>query len=247
MLTEKRHQIIINLLEEKGIVKLLDLMQSTDSSESTIRRDLTFLEAQGILRRVHGGAKLVENKTKEPTYKEKTFKNVQSKKDIAKYASLFIEDNDTVFLDAGTSTYEIIPYLKEKSVFVVTNGLNHIDALIENNIDCYMLGGKIKSTTKAVTGSDAIKSLNKFYFDKAFLGTNGIDKDMGFTTPDTDEAILKELAVKKSKRAFILADHSKFNSKTLVKFAELDEAIIITDSKSNIEDIKDSTEIKVAE
>lgn len=247
MLTEKRHEIIINLLEEKGIVKLGDLVKEVDTSESTIRRDLTYLEEQGLLQRVHGGAKLINENSKEPTYKEKTFKNIQNKKDIARYASKFIEDNDTVFLDAGTSTYEIIPYLKDKNVFVITNGLNHIDALIENNIECYMLGGRIKSTTKAVTGSDALKCLNKFYFDKAFLGTNGIDKNCGFTTPDTDEAVLKELAVNKSNKVFILADHSKFDTKTLVKFAELDEAIIITDKKSKIDDIKDITEIKVVD
>ena len=241
MLTEKRYEIILSLLKEKGLIKVTELMDSTNTSESTIRRDLCTLESKGLLQRIHGGAKSINYTSKELSFKEKSTKNIHEKNILAKYAASLIEDGECIFLDAGTSTYEIIKYLRNKDILVVTTGLNHIDALVDNDIRCYMIGGNVKLNTKA----HAIKCLNKFRFDKCFIGTNGIDLKAGFTTPDCEEASIKSCAIDNSKISFVLADNSKFNEISFVKFSELEKCIIITNKENGINEYKEITDIKV--
>ena len=227
MLTEKRYEIILSLLKEKGLIKVTELMDSTNTSESTIRRDLCTLESKGLLQRIHGGAKSINYTSKELSFKEKSTKNIHEKNILAKYAASLIEDGECIFLDAGTSTYEIIKYLRN------------------NDIRCYMIGGNVKLNTKAIVGSHAIKCLNKFRFDKCFIGTNGIDLKAGFTTPDCEEASIKSCAIDNSKISFVLADNSKFNEISFVKFSELEKCIIITNKENGINEYKEITDIKV--
>ncbi|MBC2581733.1 DeoR/GlpR family DNA-binding transcription regulator [Clostridium sp. DJ247] len=246
MLTEERHNLILGFLEKKGISKISELVEITNTSESTIRRDLTFLESIGMLKRVHGGATLPKRRLVEPSYQEKEGQSVEEKKAIAKYAAALIEEGDSIYLDAGTSTFEMIQYIDVKDIVVVTNGLKHIDTLIEQNINSYILGGKVKSITKAVIGLDALKNLQKYRFDKCFLGINSIHMDYGFTTPDSEEAILKENAMKHSNKTFVLADESKFGEVSFVKIADLREAVIITNSEiDNYEEYIKKTIVKV--
>lgn len=245
MLTEQRYEIILSLLKEKGLIKVTELMKILNTSESTIRRDLGNLEAQDLLHRIHGGATSINYKLKELSFKEKSSKNVQEKDMLAKYAASLIQNGDCIFLDAGTSTYEVIKYLNNKDVLVVTTGLNHINALVDNDIKCYMVGGSVKLNTKAIVGSHAIKCLSKFKFDKCFIGTNGIDLKSGFTTPDCEEASIKECAIDNSKTAFILADSSKFDEVSFVKFSELDRCTIITNKQNGIKEYEKFTNIKV--
>ncbi len=128
---KKRHEIILNLLKLKGFVSLTELLEATESSESTIRRDLSYLESINLLKRVHGGAKSLANVSKELSYNEKSSKSIHEKRAIAKYATSLIEDGDCIFVDAGTTTYELIDYLEGKDILVVSNGLSHIDTLIQ--------------------------------------------------------------------------------------------------------------------
>ncbi len=246
MLSEKRHEIILNLLKLKGFVSLTELLYATESSESTIRRDLSYLESINLLKRVHGGAKSLANVSKELSYNEKSSKSIHEKRAIAKYASSLIDDGDCIFVDAGTTTYELIDYLEGKDILVVSNGLSHIDTLIKKNIKCYVIGGNIKISTKAITGCDALMCLSKFRFDKCFIGTNGVHHTYGLTTPDNEEAILKECAINNSRKAYVLADDSKFGEISTVKFSDINKCVIITNEKP--EDTYDKkTNIKVVD
>ncbi len=246
MLTEERQQMILEILKNKGIVKINELVKLTDTSESTIRRDLTYLESIQEVKRVHGGATLVKGRLNEPSYKEKLVQNISEKSKIAKYAASLIEEGDSIYLDAGTTTFEMIQYIDKKDIVVVTNGLKHIDALVEQDINAYILGGRVKARTKAVVGTDALKNLEKFRFDKCFIGANAIHQEYGFTTPDSEEAILKENAIELSKESYVLADESKFGEVAFVKIADIDKAEIITDSKiEDYERYAEKTRIKV--
>ena len=247
MLSEKRHEIILNLLKLKGFVGLNELLESTESSESTIRRDLSYLESINLLKRVHGGAKSLDNVSKELSYNEKSSKSIHEKRAIAKYAASLIKDGDCIFIDAGTTTYELIDYLENKDIFVVSNGLSHIDTLIQKNIKCYMIGGNVKISTKAITGSDALMCLSKFRFDKCFIGANGVHSTYGLTTPDTEEAILKECAIKNSRKSYLLVDDSKFGEISTIKFADIDKCIIVTNEKPEDNTYDKKTDIKVVD
>jgi DeoR family fructose operon transcriptional repressor len=228
LLTIERHEKILSLLKERMTVKMQELVDELKASESTIRRDLTDLEKAKKLKRIHGGATLLQKKLDEPTVAEKTIKNSHEKKRIAEKAALLIEEGDCVFLDAGTTTVEIIPFLQGKEVVVVTNGLTNISLLIELNIETHVIGGYVKSGTRAFVGRSAIQTLESFRFDKAFLGVNGLTVEDGCTTPDPEEAFIKENAIKRSRQSYILADHSKFGEVSFSKFSNAEDVTIIT-------------------
>lgn len=245
MITEQRHELILQLIKEKGIIKVSDLVEIINTSESTIRRDLNILEEENYIKRVHGGATLVKSKVDELSYKEKTSKSIEQKRKIAEYAASLVEDGECIYLDAGTTTYEMIRHLDGKNITVVTNGLYNINDLSERGINFYIIGGKVKNTTKAVVGVDALRNLENYRFDKCFIGTNGIHIALGLTTPDTEEAILKSTAINISRKAYVLADSSKFGDVSFVKICDLGKVEIITDEVEDIDKYKEKTKIKV--
>lgn len=228
MLTEERYQYILNQLAREGLVKSQELMKEMNCSESTIRRDLDTLEEKGLLVRVHGGAKRVYEVEREVSFTEKTSKNIQEKQVIAQQAASLVNDGDTIFLDAGTTTIYMIPHLKDKKVQIVTNAVQHASLLADQNNDVVLIGGVLKNTTKAVVGGTGVEQLRQYRFNKAFLGINGIDLEYGLTTPDPEEAVIKQQAIKNSANVFVLADKSKWNKVTFVKVENIDSAVIIS-------------------
>ncbi|WP_018752521.1 DeoR/GlpR family DNA-binding transcription regulator [Paenibacillus sanguinis] len=229
MLIEERYALILQRLQDHGLVKLQELIDLLNASESTVRRDLADLEAKGLVKRVHGGASLPGVKSSEPGMSEKTFKNVQEKAIIAQLAAAELKGGECVYLDAGTTTLAMIAHMDAPDITVVTNGLSHVEALVSKQIRSYLLGGMMKSHTKAVIGSIALQNLDNFRFDKCFLGTNGIDVELGYTTPDPEEALIKRRAHQLSARSYVLADSSKFGEVSFAKLFDIGEAAIITD------------------
>lgn len=229
MLNAERKEKILDMLEGLGVVKLSELVKSLNSSESTIRRDLSEMEEEGLLERVHGGAKLLKQHNLEPSMDEKSFKNIHSKQQIAKRAAELVQENDCIYLDAGSTTIEMIPFLADKKITVVTNGLGHIERLVNLQVEAYLLGGKMKVHTKAVIGAVALSNIGNYHFDKVFIGANAIHDEFGFMTPDTEEAFLKRKASQQADEVFVVADHSKFACANFAKMFELSRATLITD------------------
>ncbi|WP_042355918.1 DeoR/GlpR family DNA-binding transcription regulator [Bacillus rubiinfantis] len=245
MLEPERHQIILEALKKKNTVKMQELVEITNSSESTIRRDLIQLEQRKFLKRIHGGAARLQGKLQEPSMSEKSSKNLQAKQQIAKYAGGLIESGDCIYLDAGSTVYELIPFLPE-DIVVVTNGLMHANELVDRNIKTFLIGGYVKQTTKAMIGRGALDSLQDYRFDKCFMGVNGIHPLFGYTTPDPEEALIKQKAMSLTRESFVLADESKFSEIAFANVADIHMATIITnkidpdtrnqyDHKTNIE------------
>lgn len=247
MLTEERQHAILKFLEEKKAVTVVELTKLLDTSESTIRRDLTVLDRQRKLKKVHGGATRLEKEflTTEYDVTTKTAFSQEEKEKIARYAAALIQENDIVFLDAGTTTEKMIDYISEKRAVFVTNGIVHARKLVQKGIRTTILGGEVKGITEAIIGTEAVANLQKYNFTKCFIGVNGISSDGGFSTPTPDEAYVKKEAIKHSFAAFILADHTKFFKTTAITFAQLDEAVIITDKKPDSQYL-DSAIIKEA-
>jgi DeoR family transcriptional regulator, fructose operon transcriptional repressor len=228
LLTPERHQIILQLLKEKEVIKIQELVELTNTSESTIRRDLSQLEAQKFLKRIHGGASRLQGKLQEASMIEKASKNLQEKRSIARYAASLVEEGECLYLDAGSTIKEMIDYLPDKNIVVVTNGYMHVTELLKKGITTYLIGGFIKQTTHAMIGRGALSSLDQYRFDKCFLGVNGLHPDFGFTTPDQEEAVVKQKAIALSREAYVLADETKFCEIAFAKIGDINEAIIIT-------------------
>lgn len=228
MLTNERYTYIKDKLARAHTISVQELVEELKHSESTIRRDLSQLEKEGELVRVHGGAKRNVQITAEDTMDEKTVKNVQEKQSIAKQAAQLVEDNDVIYLDAGTTTYEVIPYMQGRAITVVTNGVPHASLLTDLQIETILVGGKIKQSTKAVTGSHAEKQLKNYRFSKAFMGMNAVDKEYGFSTPDVEEGEMKRTAIQQANHAYVLADSSKMGLTSFIKVADLEDCSLIT-------------------
>ena len=105
----------------------------------------------------------------------------------------------------------MIQYIDAKDIIVVTNGMTHVEQLLKYGIKTLMIGGQVKETTMATVGANALETLRRYCFDRAFIGMNGIDLKYGFTTPDEQEALIKETAMKLSNDKYILVDQTKFN------------------------------------
>ncbi|MDQ7862444.1 DeoR/GlpR family DNA-binding transcription regulator [Peribacillus frigoritolerans] len=197
MLITERHQLILKLLKEKENVKIHELVELTNTSESTLRRDLDQLEKAELLKTcTWWRLSLLHSKRDEPSVFEKITQNLEEKAKIAKYAAELILDGDCVYLDAGTTTYQMIKHLRQKDIVVITNGIDHLDALLENEICTYFIGGFVKKITKATVGRYAYEKYKKKYrFDKCFMGANAIHYNFGLTTPDPEEAQIKERAI----------------------------------------------------
>lgn len=245
MLTQDRRQQILDIIKEKGSASVIQLSELFEASESTIRRDLVALSKMGKLNKVHGGATVLSQEflKTEDNIELKFTKNIDEKMAIAKYCAMQINDDDFVFIDAGTSTYLMTEFLDGCGATFVTNGISHAKNLIQKGCKVFVLGGELKVTTEAIIGLVAATNLQKYNFSKAFIGTNGVSEKQGFTTPDTDEAMLKAVAIERSFVSYVLADNSKFGKVSAVTFAPVDAACIVCD-KCDDENIKEKSVTK---
>ena len=222
MLTEQRHEIILNLLSEKGSITVTELKDILNTSESTIRRDLNTLDEQGRLTKVFGGAveKINGVSTTELSVSQKADVNTEEKKKIAMYAARLVVPNDFIYIDAGTTTEYLIDYLEEKNATYVTNAVTHARKLAIAGFKVILIGGELKGLTEAVVGNQAIITIDRMNFNKGFFGTN-----------DINEALVKETAFNHCHFKYILADSSKFGETSAVTFGNIGEATILTDKK----------------
>ena len=231
MLAEKRLVRITERVNEQGSVTVQELMEYLDASESTIRRDLNILDERGELVKVHGGAvsAITSFKPRDDDISERRIIHMEEKKQIAEYAAKLIKKDDFVYIDAGTTTEYIIDFISEKNAIFVTNALDNALKLARKGCEVYIIGGRLKGLTEAIVGSEALETLEYYNFTIGFWGTNGIHKRNGFTTPDREEASVKSMAFRHCKKRYVVADSSKFDAISPVKFGDFDKASIITE------------------
>ena len=231
MLAQERYSRILERVDERGSATVADLMEYLSASESTVRRDLNSLDARGELIKVHGGA--VSNKTaykmRDDNVDDRRVINIEQKRRIAEYAAGLIKRDDFVFIDAGTTTDYLSECITEKNAVYVTNAVDHARKLARRGFEVYLIGGRLKPVTEAVVGAEAVETLSSYNFTIGFWGTNGISKKTGFTTPDREEAEVKRAAIRSCKRPYILADSTKFGMISPVRFAEFEDASILTE------------------
>lgn len=231
MLTEQRYEVILRLLAEKKSVTVAEIRERLNTSESTVRRDITALHQAGKLTKVFGGAVALEHTyvAQEPTVAQKAELYQEEKQRIARAAASLIGKNEFVYLDAGTTTGCMLDYLAEPAAVYVTNAVVHAQRLAARGFRVILIGGELKSSTEAVIGSQAMDMLKNYHFSKGFFGANGISRTAGFTTPDANEALIKKTAMQQCMECYVLADHSKAGRVSSVTFAPFGTAKVLTD------------------
>lgn len=232
MLAEERFALILNLLAEKRSATVQELCETLNASESTIRRDLTELDRQGRLNKVHGGATLPDGQflADEPTMAAKESLAVAQKRTIAQAAADLIRAGDFVYIDAGSTTLAMVRALSGPALeaHYVTNGIAHARLLAQKSCHVCVPGGLLRPQTEAIIGAGAVTALQKFNFTKAFMGANGVALGAGFTTPDPEEAAVKAAAIHRAREAWFLVDDSKFGRVYPATISEIYGGAILT-------------------
>lgn len=225
MFEEERLQKIAGYVQSNTRASVHRLCELFGVSESTVRRDLNELEKRRLLKRTHGGAICLESVSFEPTYREKEDQYLEEKQAIAERAAALIEDGDSLIIDAGTTTLYLAPYLTRfKRLTIVTNSILLMQQLATcPGITIMATGGTLRPNTMALVGPIAEEFLLRIRVDKAFIATNGIDRNMGLTTPNITEASVKEKMMQVAEQVYVLADHTKIGRISFARFGTLSE------------------------
>ena len=218
MMAQQRFEQILAYVNRRRAASVAELCAATGASEATIRRDLAELSRLGHVRKVHGGAVALR-----PAFEAQ-------EADVRTKAQLQVPQKDAIARYAGTTTLHMVEYLDASRATFVTNGVACARRLVEKGLRAYVLGGLLKPRTEAVVGGVALEMMANYNFTKAFLGTNGISMQRGYTTPDTEEACIKEKAVQRAFASYVLADSTKFGKAAAITVCPLEKARIITDS-----------------
>ncbi len=231
MLAEERAAAILSFIEQQGAASVAQLCQATGASEATIRRDLTQLHQQGRLNKVHGGAVALRGNfsMEEPDLTTKAQLHVEEKSAIGRYAAAQVNDDDFVFLDAGTTVLAMADHLAASRAGFVTTSIACAKRLSELGRQVTVVGGQLKLGTEAIIGAEALAFLERYHFTKAFLGANGITVKQGCTTPDPEEAAIKRRAADQAYMTYVLADSSKFGQTAAVTIRPLEKVCVITE------------------
>jgi DeoR family fructose operon transcriptional repressor len=237
MLAEERFGQILDLLNKQRTATVQELCEALGTSESTIRRDLTELDRLGKLNKVHGGATLPDNRfqAEEPTMQAKETLAVPQKRAIAAAAAALIHAEDFVFIDAGSTTLELVRALEGEALQAnyVTNGVAHARTLAQKGCRVFLPGGLLRPQTEAIVGAAAVSSLQQYNFTKAFMGANGVALEAGFTTPDPEEAAVKATVVHRARESWFLVDDAKFARICPAVIADLHSGAILTNRCPN--------------
>jgi DeoR/GlpR family transcriptional regulator of sugar metabolism len=209
LLSAERERLILQALGE-GVRTITELSKALGVSEATVRRDLQSLEEHGKARRVHGGAIRVEFPRTEPIFTEKASFHAAEKQTIAELALEYIEDNDTIYLDGGSTVLGLARRLESKrNLTIVTNSLMAAAELMESQHRLILLGGEFRGLSRTLVGPLTSKIVNSLHINKAFMGTIGFTVEDGISTTDPNEAYTKELIMNRAQKVIVMVDSSK--------------------------------------
>ncbi|QDH77700.1 DeoR/GlpR transcriptional regulator [Echinicola soli] len=237
--TAQRRSRILEVLDEHGQVNVSELSKALGVSEVTIRNDLANLERNKLLVRAHGGAFKTNNMALPVTEKKKI--NLDLKRKIGKKAVSMIEENDSIILDSGTTTFEISNNLaKFERLTVISNALDIVNNLASyDNLDVMMPGGFLKEFSMSLVGPMAERNLKQLHCNKMFLGVDGIKADVGVFTHYMEEAYLNQIMIDIAEEVIVVSDSTKFKKIGLAFIAGFNKVHkVITDDRIETEHVK---------
>lgn len=212
MLREERYQYILNEVKIRNRVQLIDIAKKLEVSEDTIRRDLNFLDEQGKLKKVHGGA--VANSFHLYTYREDQIYAHESKLVIASKAISQLKNGNVVVMSGGTTNLEVarlIPHELKITVFTPSLPIA-MQLLAHESVEVIFVGGKLSHDAQISVGGDAIRTLQQIKADLCLMGTGNLDVNDGLTEFDWDVVQLKKGMIESAKRVMVLTISEKINS-----------------------------------
>ncbi len=237
MLPQERYRLLMQYLQEHEIIKIDEMAELFDISIETARRDLNYLEKEGSIKKIYGGATLVRKEEKEPATAERLTKNLAEKTAIGKKCAEFIHDGDSVLLEVGTTLLQVAKALKDKrNLTVITNSIHVVNELLETDFDIYMIGGKVRRGEGSVSGAVSIYELENFHIGKAVISAGGITLEQGISDYNIEEALVRRKVVEQAKEVILTADSSKFGHNVLAQICPISAIdLVITGEALNPE------------
>ncbi len=239
MTAEDRKQNILDLLSKNGSVKVTELKNLFSVSEVTIRNDLADMENKGLLSRTHGGAVLSYKPYYSMNFNQRMEANYSEKTKIAQEISKMIEPNDTIMLNAGTTTLMVFNELPQNfPLKIITNSIAvALEASLNPNFNVTLVGGQVNTKYQFTYGVETIEEIKKYHVDKLILSVDGIDVENGFSTYYGEEAGVDKIMMERADVTIIAADRTKLHRNAFVKIADIDSAdYVVTTGKLSKED-----------
>lgn len=234
MIRSERIDKMEEYIVKNGFVSLDNLSKEFGISLNTIRRDVSELLSNGKLKKVYGGVSAIKEQSPQSTLttvSERRMRNLEQKERIAKYASTFVEDNSTIFVDSGSTTALMIPYLAlKKNITIITHSLTIMaEAAKYDSLNLIGIGGIYQQSSTSFIGKTVIDAMQDMSFDMVFMGTTSIMEE-GLATNIYLEAEIKKNIAVHAKKVFLLADHSKWEKRAAFSFCSYDSIdYLITD------------------
>ena len=228
LLAQQRHQTIIEQIRTKGRILVTEMARELNVTEVTVRRDLAYLEKNGLLKKTYGGA--VPGATEMNTsVRYRQTRNLAAKRIIGCLAAALIEDGDNIYLEAGSTCFEIIPHLAEKKeLTIIVNSLHLMSRLHEQvQHKIIVLGGQYRQERMDLIGPTAEYGISQLSGFTAFTGADDISPEAGISGADVATVSFTKKVLRAASRIVFVGDRSKFDNPALYKIADLDELDVI--------------------
>ncbi|MEG0385480.1 MAG: DeoR/GlpR family DNA-binding transcription regulator [Solibacillus sp.] len=252
MLPVERRKKIMDLLNKREVLKIDELLDELDISTVTLRRDINILAEQGLIIKIYGGIQGLKTNLINSPSDGRIVQNIEEKEQIAIKCCELIEDYDCIYLDGGSTAFQIAKHIKHfKNLTVVTNSIPIINELIDSQVDLIILGGKMSLKKRSIAAYDYLFNFSGLNIFKAFISASGITIEKGISDYNLDEVNTRKKIIDISKEVYIIADNTKFGKDVAVGIAPLEKVdYIVTDGgvrQTFIEDFqKTQVELVVA-
>jgi len=220
-----RRNAIMDMLEQDSKLRVTDLSEALNVSVVTVRKDLSELESEGLLRRVHGGAVINRKSQYSENFAERKSLKGEEKKLIAKAAAELVNDGESLIINVGSTCAYICEELKKKNnLIVITNALHILNELAPcSQITTFFLGGRFDTGMQITVGDDVSDQLSKYKADKLIMGMDGIDVEAGLTSYNhVEDAIMRQM-IAQAKEKILVVDDSKIGKVTFAHIADLND------------------------
>lgn len=223
MSISERQKHILSILNDRTFITVQELSKLTFTSSSSIRRDLTYLQNNGLVRRLHGGVSSVPPMANVASFYDRTHKNVKEKRLIAQKASMLLKDGQTVLLDSSTTVTFLLPYIaKHQNITIYTNNLTTALQAIELGIQTHCLGGHAINGSTTLASPETFAALASITVDVMFFSSQSLDNQGNISDATEEENYVRKIMLTSAKTSVFLCDSEKFNSRNTYTLCNLD-------------------------
>ncbi|HEV7420903.1 MAG TPA: DeoR/GlpR family DNA-binding transcription regulator [Mycobacterium sp.] len=232
--SQARRSEIVRLARSSGLASVDELSTQFGVTPSTIRRDLSLLTSEGLIARTYGGAIALERQ-QESSLRQRALEGYEAKRAIARWAAEQVRPGETVLLDAGTTVGAMGEFLCDiPGLTVVTAGLTALEALADaDDVRVECIGGTLRHLSQGFVGPLAEATLQRLTFDRAFLGADAVNAELGICEAELEQTRLKELMIDRAETVYVLAHADKLGRRPFHAWAPIPPgSVLVTDDSA---------------